>query len=169
MHRHYPKAAFVALTCTLALSVLHTVRAQNAAAPPATQPAAPSQLKSTTAASAAGAADAAAALAAAAHAATAAVPQAPGVTGAPSGVPTTVAAGCHGSGTSNPALLLWRVLDDLTTRAKPAVRYTYRAVGSGVGQKVSGGGSGPAVSLHRTAGLGVGQKAKRVIAGRPPM
>jgi hypothetical protein len=32
-------------------------------------------------------------------------------------------------------MLLWRVFDDLSVRARPAVRFTYRAVGSGVGQQ----------------------------------
>mmetsp|Transcript_17896 Transcript_17896/g.50051 ORF Transcript_17896/g.50051 Transcript_17896/m.50051 type:complete len:495 (+) Transcript_17896:163-1647(+) len=40
----------------------------------------------------------------------------------------------HGSGTSNPAPLLWNVMDTMQTRAKPAAVLTYRSVGSGSGQ-----------------------------------
>jgi ABC-type phosphate transport system substrate-binding protein len=41
----------------------------------------------------------------------------------------------HGSGTTNPRLLLWKAMSILEERAKVPVRMTYRAVGSGTGQK----------------------------------
>jgi ABC-type phosphate transport system substrate-binding protein len=39
----------------------------------------------------------------------------------------------HGSGTTNPSKLLWKVMDELSVRAKIPVRLTYRAVGSSTG------------------------------------
>ncbi|PNH05193.1 Phosphate-binding protein PstS [Tetrabaena socialis] len=39
----------------------------------------------------------------------------------------------HGSGTSNPALLVWRVMDIMMARVKPKVVLSYRSVGSGSG------------------------------------
>ncbi|KAG2428357.1 hypothetical protein HXX76_010502 [Chlamydomonas incerta] len=39
----------------------------------------------------------------------------------------------HGSGTSNPALIIWRVMDLMMARTKPRVAMSYRSVGSGSG------------------------------------
>jgi ABC-type phosphate transport system substrate-binding protein len=41
----------------------------------------------------------------------------------------------HGSGTTNPQKLMWKTMSILETRAKVPIRMTYRAVGSGTGQK----------------------------------
>eukprot|EP00039_Didymoeca_costata_P018268 m.332808 g.332808 ORF g.332808 m.332808 type:complete len:543 (-) comp17010_c0_seq1:128-1756(-) len=41
----------------------------------------------------------------------------------------------HGSGTTNPSKLLWKAMSILEERAKIPIRMTYRAVGSGTGQK----------------------------------
>ena len=41
----------------------------------------------------------------------------------------------HGSGTTNPRLMLWKAMDLLERRAKVPIRMTYRAVGSSTGQK----------------------------------
>eukprot|EP00899_Mesostigma_viride_P002959 jgi/Mesvir1/12664/Mv02212-RA.2 len=48
---------------------------------------------------------------------------------------------CHGSGTTNPSKLFWKVLSLLEERMALPVKLTYRAVGSGVGQTefVNGG------------------------------
>lgn len=40
----------------------------------------------------------------------------------------------HGSGTTNPSKFFWEVMDIFEARAKPGVRMSYRAVGSGTGQ-----------------------------------
>jgi hypothetical protein len=75
----------------------------------------------------------------------------PGPGGAPQGTPVLGQAGpmkpgspstaqppigLHGSGTTNAAVLLWRVVEELFVRARPAIRITYRAIGSVTGQKV---------------------------------
>ncbi|EFJ39570.1 hypothetical protein VOLCADRAFT_100813, partial [Volvox carteri f. nagariensis] len=39
----------------------------------------------------------------------------------------------HGSGTSNPALLIWRVMDTMMARTKPKIAMSYRSIGSGAG------------------------------------
>jgi hypothetical protein len=49
--------------------------------------------------------------------------------------------GLHGSGTTNTAVLLWRVFEELYVRARPAIRITYRAIGSTTGQKARRGGA----------------------------
>ena len=47
----------------------------------------------------------------------------------------------HGSGTTNPSKAIWAAIEQLTARANPEVHITYRAVGSGTGQKEFGGWS----------------------------
>ncbi|GLI63272.1 hypothetical protein VaNZ11_006177 [Volvox africanus] len=39
----------------------------------------------------------------------------------------------HGSGTSNPALIIWRVMDVMMARTKPKIALSYRSIGSGAG------------------------------------
>ncbi|EFJ39664.1 hypothetical protein VOLCADRAFT_100701 [Volvox carteri f. nagariensis] len=39
----------------------------------------------------------------------------------------------HGSGTSNPALLIWRVMDTMMAPTKPKIAMSYRSMGSGAG------------------------------------
>ncbi|GIL78289.1 hypothetical protein Vretimale_7646 [Volvox reticuliferus] len=39
----------------------------------------------------------------------------------------------HGSGTSNPAPIIWRVMDVMMARTKPKIAMSYRSIGSGAG------------------------------------
>jgi len=41
----------------------------------------------------------------------------------------------HGSGTTNPSRCYWRIMDQLQSHAKIPIRLTYRAIGSGSGQR----------------------------------
>ncbi|KAG2453277.1 hypothetical protein HYH02_002600 [Chlamydomonas schloesseri] len=47
----------------------------------------------------------------------------------------------HGSGTSNPAPIIWRVMDIMMARTKPRVAMSYRSVGSGSGAADFGAGA----------------------------
>ena len=40
----------------------------------------------------------------------------------------------HGSGTTNPSKIIWRMMETLEERTYKPVKLTYRAVGSGTGQ-----------------------------------
>jgi len=62
----------------------------------------------------------------------------------------------HGSGTTNPKKLIWRVIDKFTSESKTPLRITYRAVGSGTGQSEFMGEANPAGAFTPYSDFGAG-------------